>query len=71
MSKSRKAPLVSEEQIRDIDNALRALSDSVPVVQTLEACGQDCSHYRAIMQYYDQQLRTVRNAVAPNHPPVE
>jgi hypothetical protein len=71
MSRVKKSPVVSPEMLRDIDNALRAISDAMPTVQMLEACGQDCTHYRQILQYYDGQLRTVRQAAFPNHPPTE
>lgn len=51
---------VTADHLAGVDTALKALSDGMAVINKMEACGEDCQHWRQMYQHYDAKLRKIK-----------
>lgn len=66
MSKAKLPPIVPQEHIADVHTALRHISDALPVIPKLEACGVDCTDYKATLAHYEKHLNTILQQFGTN-----
>jgi hypothetical protein len=59
MKPAKLPPIVPPDKINDVKTALRHISDALPVIPKLEACGVDCTEYKQTLAHYEKHLNNI------------
>jgi hypothetical protein len=70
MKRAKAVGPVGPEEIQKLRDAQLAIANAMPVVRQLEACGDDCKHWRELFAHYDKELRQIEK-VFTSPPPSE
>lgn len=55
------ADMLTDDQKQKLREAQRALADAIPVIQKLEACGENCQELKSQVEYWIDKVQAYRN----------